>query len=105
MALKSCPECKKDLSSTVDKCIHCGCEVVLCPECEEFAIKGVENCPYCGASLENLPKLKAVSKVTEEAEPVKVKEKQSNGGSLESLNDFINGWKQSNFINTKFQIF
>lgn len=51
MAMSKCPECGKELSNTVEKCIHCGCEVKICPECNQLALSNAESCPVCGFSF------------------------------------------------------
>ena len=96
MALKNCPECKKELSNTVDKCIHCGCEVVLCPECEGLAMKGAESCQWCGASLVSSPKSEEAPVSTKETEPVKTQKKQSIGKFSAPLKELIAGCKKEN---------
>ena len=62
MALVKCPECGKEISDTVESCIHCGYvledEIAFsCPQCgekilaNEDAINTVAPCPWCEAKI------------------------------------------------------
>ena len=48
MAVLNCPECGGIVSSTTDRCIHCGCKFVVCPECGAVSKAGEERCANCG---------------------------------------------------------
>ncbi len=48
MAMSKCPECNKELSSTVKTCVHCGCEVKACPECNTLVLASADQCDSCG---------------------------------------------------------
>lgn len=48
MALIKCPECGKEISSSVTQCIHCGCTITACPDCGAVCTGERETCPNCG---------------------------------------------------------
>lgn len=48
MAVLNCPECGGIVSSTTDRCVHCGCKFVVCPECGAASKAGEERCAACG---------------------------------------------------------
>lgn len=54
MALIKCPECGKEISDTVNRCINCGYEIKKspqyqkCPECGRDIIDTTRPCSYCG---------------------------------------------------------
>ena len=54
MALIKCKECKKDISSTVKECPHCGYknDNKTCPECGAVVKTTDSTCPECGFPLE-----------------------------------------------------
>jgi len=55
MALINCPECGEQVSSSAEKCVHCGCSFVVCPECSKAYIPGdSKKCPYCGYDNKNV---------------------------------------------------
>ena len=65
MALMNCPECKKDMSDTLNACPHCGFKIIqtkldatpttttvssnntFCANCGKPYYKGANKCPYC----------------------------------------------------------
>jgi len=60
MALMKCPECKKDMSDTLNACPHCGFKRVqqpipdassnnFCTNCGKPYDKDISHCPYCNA--------------------------------------------------------
>lgn len=56
MALIKCPDCKKEISDTTKKCIHCGSPIekkLVCKECGEVIEHKSKVCPKCGAKLKN----------------------------------------------------
>lgn len=55
MALIKCPNCGGMVTTTVNKCIHCGTEFKLCPECQTPVTADSAFCPECGCVL-NAPK-------------------------------------------------
>ena len=50
MGLINCPDCKKQISSNCESCIHCGCVISKTP-----------RCPTCRSS--NVHKISAASKI------------------------------------------
>lgn len=48
MAMISCPECGKEVSSLSKNCIHCGCPITVCPECNAVITGEVSVCGRCG---------------------------------------------------------
>ena len=53
MAIVVCPECKKEISSKADHCVHCGCNFIVCPECETVYIDKIDVCRECGFVLKD----------------------------------------------------
>lgn len=51
MALLKCPECGGNISSTTEKCIHCGYEFKVCPECQTVVDSNARFCSECGAQI------------------------------------------------------
>ena len=54
MALLKCPECGGSVSSTVNKCIHCGYEFSVCPSCQTIVDRNAKFCPECGSPVESV---------------------------------------------------
>lgn len=50
-----CPECGGEISDKADRCVHCGCNIVVCPECGQ-AVANSEFCPNCGMKLAPAPR-------------------------------------------------
>lgn len=48
MALVSCPECGKQISTSAQFCPECGCKIAICPDCENAVVADSECCPTCG---------------------------------------------------------
>ncbi len=48
MAIIACPECGGKISSTSNKCIHCGCSIQVCQECNAVHMQNVSVCSNCG---------------------------------------------------------
>lgn len=48
MAVIKCPECGETVSSTVNKCVHCGYEYAVCPECKSAVESNAVYCTVCG---------------------------------------------------------
>ena len=48
MAIIKCPECGENVSTTAQKCVHCGCEITYCPECNQVFTGNIKVCPSCG---------------------------------------------------------
>ncbi len=72
MALITCPECGREISSNAKTCPGCGCEITVCPDCNTVFANHPAQCPNCGHVFE--------SKATAEQ-----KEKQ------DDLKDYIKG--------------
>ena len=53
MAITICPECKKEISTKADHCVHCGCNFIVCPECETVYVEKVNACRECGFVLKD----------------------------------------------------
>lgn len=53
MAIIKCPECGEPVSSTTNKCIHCGYEFSVCPECGTINKGKIAICQNCGYALKN----------------------------------------------------
>ncbi len=53
MAIVICPECKKEISSKADHCVHCGCNFIVCPECETVYVEKIDACRECGFVLKD----------------------------------------------------
>lgn len=51
MALISCPECGKEISSTAGQCISCGHKFVYCEACDSIEVADATFCSKCGAQL------------------------------------------------------
>lgn len=54
MALIKCKNCKKQISSAANKCIHCGEynePVITCPECKKENKINDKTCTSCGYPL------------------------------------------------------
>ena len=52
MAIIKCPECHNSISTTVNKCIHCGFQFRVCPECNALATLSEAHCNECGYTFE-----------------------------------------------------
>ena len=78
MAIIKCPECKQNISSTADHCVHCGCKFQICPECGAVSEKSVEVCGGCGYQL-----------VKKEVKPAPKAEKAE---EKQSAKDLFNRW-------------
>lgn len=92
MAMSKCPECGKELSNTVEKCIHCGCEVKICPECKQLALSSAESCPVCGFSFtakEKEPPIEAPKKEEKEEK------------STVRISDAYNNWNERKKYETR----
>lgn len=48
MALITCPECGKQISSMAKVCPQCGCMLSICPDCGAVYAGGKESCEQCG---------------------------------------------------------
>lgn len=48
MSLIKCPECGEEISSSADRCIHCGAEFSVCPDCGQIYIGKPDACGNCG---------------------------------------------------------
>lgn len=51
MALIICRECKKEISSSLKKCVHCNAKVIkeiACSECGKIYDETEKRCPNCG---------------------------------------------------------
>lgn len=54
MALRTCPECGRQISDKATVCIHCGCPIAkVCPECGAAADEADSVCKTCGFPFEN----------------------------------------------------
>ncbi len=52
MALIHCPQCGKEISDTIEACIHCGCHLpTVCPECGSIFAGEIAVCTHCGYRL------------------------------------------------------
>lgn len=51
MALISCPECGKEISSTSGQCVTCGYKFTYCEMCNSVEAADATFCSKCGASL------------------------------------------------------
>ena len=71
MALVNCPECKKPISDTTDKCIGCGAELKKCPECGVLLIKNAAFCSNCGYRLTEMVEEEKIEEKIEEAKEEK----------------------------------
>jgi hypothetical protein len=81
MALIKCPACGEPMSDTVEKCIHCGIQVVKCFECGTIVDKEAAACPNCGVALKG-----AQAEVLEECEePIA----ESESASAESMSEEV----------------
>lgn len=79
MAISKCPQCGEMLSTSVTKCIHCGCEVVLCPECGTLNMAEIDSCAECGFNLVKTKKVKPTKTVNN------TKSENSANGELDSV--------------------
>ena len=77
MAMSKCPECGKDLSSTVKSCVHCGCEVKACPECNTLVLASADQCDSCGFKFNE----------TQESKPKKADPKETFNKAFDSWNE------------------
>ena len=51
MSLTRCKECKKEVSTSAEKCPHCGVQdpaFVKCKKCTKEVSPNAETCPHCG---------------------------------------------------------
>ena len=51
MSLTQCKECKKEVSTSAEKCPHCGVQdpaFVKCKKCKKEVSPSAEKCPHCG---------------------------------------------------------
>ena len=55
MAVTKCPECGGMVSTTVNKCIHCGTEFKVCPNCQTAVAASAAFCPECGSPIASAP--------------------------------------------------
>lgn len=53
MAIIKCPECGEPVSSTTNRCVHCGYEFTVCPECGTVLQGKVSVCKNCGYEIKN----------------------------------------------------
>ncbi len=60
MAIFKCPDCGNNVSTTADRCPHCGMVFTACPECGKIYKGQLEKCPNCGAVFGNIEKQQAV---------------------------------------------
>lgn len=51
MSLITCPECGEQVSSSTNKCVHCGCTYTACPECGKVHVGELMVCPECGFNI------------------------------------------------------
>lgn len=73
MALKSCVNCGREYSDTVEQCPHCQYKatVCICSECGRFCGKDDKFCMYCGIQLSNINKTDAPKeKIQEELQAI-----------------------------------
>lgn len=60
MALVKCPDCNERVSSTAEKCVHCGCSLSVCPDCGKVSPGGTDFCSSCGFNFKKAEKKKRV---------------------------------------------
>lgn len=60
MALVKCPDCNERVSSTAEKCVHCGCSLSVCPDCGKVSPGGTDFCSSCGFNFKKAEKKKHV---------------------------------------------
>jgi len=53
MAMMTCPECGKQISSTAKVCPQCGCTLSICPDCGAVYAGEKESCDQCGYRFGN----------------------------------------------------
>lgn len=58
MALVKCPDCNENVSSTAEKCVHCGCSLSVCPDCGKVSPGGTDFCSSCGFNFKKAEKRK-----------------------------------------------
>ena len=118
MAITKCPECGEKISTTVNQCIHCGCEISICPDCNQAYIGRVPYCTECGYSFnghtaEYTSKNEATNDLTEAAEknneevPSATKSSEEADHEAENtidatpavkpLNEMISQWRRKRF--------
>ena len=72
MALIKCPECNKEISDSIEKCIHCGYQIKKdkCPECKQEIEKDERVCHNCGYPLEKKENNNNISNIPKEKQKI-----------------------------------
>lgn len=84
MAIFKCPDCGNTVSTTADRCPHCGLVFTACPECGKIYKGRIDKCPNCGAVFNNTAKQQeaSVQQSTQKENSKTLNEKEYSDSSL-----------------------